>query len=488
MNFDEYDPQNWEPGKQSPENGSSGQENREYENLNSNSAGEAADSQSESGVTGQPAEQQYSPAGFQWDDVEPPRQKKPKKEKGSKEPKVPKEPVKNRGLKIFAITVSCVLVVTLAAFGFVLANSWTVGGNALTQGSSTSSSESSRNENTPDLVIGQTPDADSTAAVDGPLTVPQIASKAKPSVVGVVAYTKESGLKAASEGSGIIMTSDGYIITNAHVIDGAQGVKVVLENGDEFEASIIGADTRTDLAVIKIEKENLTPAEFGDSTKLVTGETVVAIGNPGGLKYAGSVTQAIVSATDRVVASTADSGYALSCIQTDAAINPGNSGGALVNVYGQVIGINSSKIVGTDFEGIGFSISINEAKPIIDDLIDYGYVKNRVKIGITVTPIDEVLANMYGIPEGLRIVSIGNSSDAVSKGLQVGDIITKVDGNEMAAFSDLSAILKTKKAGDTITLDVYRQTSGSAGRTFTVSLTLMEDRGIQETDQSVVDG
>ena len=153
----------------------------------------------------------------------------------------------------------------------------------------------------------------------------------------------------------------------------------------------------------------------------------------------------------------------------------------------QVVGINSSKIVATGFEGIGFSISIDEAKPIIDDLISYGYVKDRVKIGVTVTPIDEVLANMYGIPQGLRIVSIETSSDAVSKGLQVGDIITKADGAEMAEFSDLSEVLKTKKAGDTIMLDIYRQTSSNAGRTFSVTLSLQEDRGLQDMS-SVVEG
>ena len=138
----------------------------------------------------------------------------------------------------------------------------------------------------------------------------------------------------------------------------------------------------------------------------------------------------------------------------------------------------------TGYEGIGFSISINEAKPIIDDLLAFGYVKDRVKIGITVTPIDEVLAKMYGIPEGLRIVLIEETSDALQKGLQVGDIITKVDGTLMTGFGDLSSILKEKKAGDSITLDVYRQISDSTGRTFSATLKLQEDRGAQSTPQS----
>ncbi len=481
MNFDEYERQNGkEVSDQASENVHT-EEKHEYENLNSNSAW---DTETKTEFETQP----FTPQGFRWDDVEPLRHKNSRHEKKKQKLEKVKENKYNKGLKIFSVTVSCVLVVTLAALGFVLFRGWSGEDDTLTQGSSAADDLStSLREDGPSLVINQTPDTSSSVVGDGPLTIPQVAAKVKPSVVGVVAYTKESGLKAASEGSGIIMTSDGYIITNEHVIDDAQAVKVVLENGDEYEATFIGADARTDLAVIKIEKENLTAAQFGESSKLVTGETVIAIGNPGGLKYAGSVTQGIVSATNRLVTSSADTGYALNCIQTDAAINPGNSGGALVNLYGQVVGINSSKIVATGFEGIGFSISIDEAKPIIDDLISYGYVKDRVKIGVTVTPIDEVLANMYGIPQGLRIVSIETSSDAVSKGLQVGDIITKADGAEMAEFSDLSEVLKTKKAGDTIMLDIYRQTSSNAGRTFSVTLSLQEDRGLQDMS-SVVEG
>ncbi len=488
MNFDEYDPLNRKDGNEEAQSPVSGGPEREYENMSSYSGPEEQENTAENPADSQPsAEQPFRPAEFSWDDVEPPRPKKQKREKRPKGSKEPREPGRNKGLKIFSIVVSCVLVITLGAFAFVLVNDWNAG-NTMAQGSSASENSSSPRDDSPSLIIGQTPDSSSSLTVtDGPLTIPQIAAKVKPSVVGIITYTKESGLKAANEGSGIVMTSDGYIITNEHVIDGADAIKVILENGDEFEASVIGADVRTDLAVIKIQKDNLTAAQFGDSTKLVTGETVVAIGNPGGMKYAGSVTQGIVSATNRLVTSATDSGYTLACIQTDAAINPGNSGGALVNIYGQVVGINSSKIVATGFEGIGFSISINEAKPIIDDLLNYGYVKDRVKIGITVTPIDEVLAKMYGIPQGLRVVSIESTSDAVAKGLQIGDIITKVDGTQMTAFSDLSAILQTKKADETIVLDVYRQTSGSAGRSFTVTLKLQEDRGLQAA-QSTVSG
>ncbi|MCI8501892.1 MAG: trypsin-like serine protease [Oscillospiraceae bacterium] len=477
MSFDEYDQQ--ERREEEPREPDGEADGWGQGELNpSASTANILHSEEESLSAGrQNAEKPFIPEAFSWEDVEPPRRKKQAKEKREK------SPGNNRGLKIFSVAVSCVLVATLTVLGFVVANTWGLA-EAPAQGSSASEKSYPDREGSLSLVIGQTPENTYSAVTDGPLSVPQVAAKVKPSVVGVVTYTKESGLKAAGEGSGIIMTSDGYIITNEHVIRGAEAIKIVLENGDEFEASVVGADSKADLAVVKIEKENLTAAEFGDSTKLVTGETVIAIGNPGGLKYAGSVTQGIVSATNRLVASSKDSGYTVACIQTDAAINPGNSGGALVNVYGQVVGINSSKIVATGYEGIGFSISINEAKPIIDDLLAFGYVKDRVKIGITVTPIDEVLAKMYGIPEGLRIVLIEETSDALQKGLQVGDIITKVDGTLMTGFGDLSSILKEKKAGDSITLDVYRQISDSTGRTFSATLKLQEDRGAQSTPQS----
>ena len=466
-----------------------GTETVQYEDLDSFSG------QTGSGIEwqGTAANSAEGVKAFRWDDVDPSLGKQPsRRSKTPKPPKAPKQPHQPggyRALKVFAIVVSCVLVVVMGAFAYVLVNSHSADSGLAVQdgtGSSDSLSSYQNSSNGPSLVLNETPDADSQVPVtEGPLTIPQIAAKVKPSVVGIVTYTKESGLKAAGEGSGIIMTSDGYIITNAHVIDEASAGKVVMENGSEYEAAVVGTDAKTDLAVIKIEEENLTPAQFGDSDKLVTGETVVAIGNPGGLKYAGSVTQGIVSATNRVVSTSNDSVYTLRCIQTDAAINPGNSGGALVNIYGQVIGINSSKIVATGFEGIGFSITINDAKPIIDDLIANGYVTNRVKVGVTVSAIDEVLAKMYNLPEGLRILSLEQTSDAVAQGLQVGDIITKADGADMREFSDLSAILKTKKPGDTITFDVYRATSSTNGRSFQVTLTLQEDRGDSTAEQVI---
>ncbi|MEG1993922.1 MAG: trypsin-like peptidase domain-containing protein, partial [Oscillospiraceae bacterium] len=236
---------------------------------------------------------------------------------------------------------------------------------------------------------------------DGKLTTEQIYSKVSPSVVGIVSYRQSGNLFSAKmgEGSGIVMRADGYIITNAHVIDGADGFKVVLSNGEEYAGVVVGKDLDTDLAVIKIEAHDLTFAEFGNSQQVNIGEKVVAIGNPSGLQLAGTTTQGIISSKDRPV--TTENGITVNCLQTDAAINPGNSGGALVNEYGQVIGITSSKISSVDYEGIGFAIPISDAQPIINDIIDYGYVKGRVKIGVTLEPIDEILASMNNVPTGL---------------------------------------------------------------------------------------
>ena len=294
--------------------------------------------------------------------------------------------------------------------------------------------------------------------------------------MGVVQYQRMQSLRPSASGSGVIMSSDGYIVTNAHVVDGADSIKVVLNNGEEYEASLIGIDTKTDLAVIKISATNLTPAEFGNSKQVEDGEPVVAIGNPGGIELAGSVTQGIVSAAEREVKSS-NGGYRMKCIQTDAAINPGNSGGALINQYGQVIGINSSKIAATDYEGIGFAIAMTEAKPIIDDLLNYGYVKDRVKIGISYTEVDAILAKLNGIPAGIYVEAVEQDSDAYAKGIRQGDIITHINGKEIASSDVITEELKNFKPGQTVTLTVFRSTVNGQTRTYEQSVVLSEDKG-----------
>ncbi len=309
----------------------------------------------------------------------------------------------------------------------------------------------------------------------GKLTTVEIAKKVRPSVVGIAQYNATNTFSPAGEGSGIILNSDGYIITNAHVVQGSAGINVELDSGETYSAKLIGLDTKTDLAVIKIEASNLVAAEFGNSEAVQVGEKVIAIGNPGGSTLAGSVTQGIISAVDRAIKS---DGYSNKFLQTDAAINPGNSGGALVNEYGQVIGINSAKIAATEYEGIGFAIPINEAKPIVDDIIANGYVTGRCKIGISGSEVNEALSQINGIPKGIYIQYVDPVSDLAGKNVTRGDILISIDGTTIETFDDVSNFLKTKKPGDIVTLKLYRSARGlmDSGRSFDISVVLMEDR------------
>jgi serine protease Do len=303
----------------------------------------------------------------------------------------------------------------------------------------------------------------------GELTLEEVASKVIPSVVCIQNYQvnrnaaftvggfdseQSSEVSPASEGSGIIATSDGYIITNAHVVDGASSLKVVLSDGTTYQAKLIGSDSVTDLAVIKIDATGLTAAEFGSSSDLQVADQVMAIGNPGGLEFNSTVTVGYVSALNREITNS-ETGYTMKCIQTDAAINPGNSGGALVNMKGQVIGINSSKIVATGYEGLGFAIPIDEAQPIISDLKEYGYVKDRAVLGVTGQFIDSMTSRFYGLPVGMYISSIF-SSEVTNAGIQKGDVITKIDGKDVTSLNVITAEIATKKPGDTVTLTVSR--------------------------------
>ena len=261
---------------------------------------------------------------------------------------------------------------------------------------------------------------------DGRLSATEIYKKVSPSVVGVVQYQYSYSLEAAGYGSGIIISDDGYIVTNAHVIEGAEAVKVVLYNEEEYEAEVIGSDIQTDIAVLKIDAENLVEVELGDSSQLEIGETVYALGNPGGLSLQSSFTDGMISGLDRVI--NVESSYYMSVIQTSAAINPGNSGGALINEYGQVVGITSAKIISTDYEGIGFAIPTETAKPLIEDIIKNGYVSGRAMIGINVITIDSVTARYYDVPEGVQIIEINPDGSLYGTEVKDGDIITHFDG------------------------------------------------------------
>ena len=329
----------------------------------------------------------------------------------------------------------------------------------------------------PGLNIQDTPsDSDTTVSSDGKLSDKEIIKKISPAVVGIECYAFGNSFTPSNSGSGIIMTADGYIVTNAHVVEDAAGITVVLENGDAYAAELIGADSDTDLAVLKIEASNLTYAEFGNSDELERGDRVIAIGNPGGTVLAGSTTGGMVSGLNRNINSS--SPYSTSYIQVDAAINPGNSGGALVNEYGQVVGINSAKIAETDYEGIGFAIPINEALPIIQELMQYGHVTGRAALGIQGYMINEAVAAMRRMPVGFGIEAVDPSSDLASKNVVAGDIITYINDKQVTSYDVLANELAEFKPGDTVKLTIYRSSSsGGAGRSFEVNVVLIESAG-----------
>ena len=386
---------------------------------------------------------------------------------------------KNKGLKVFAgimCAILCVGVVSLAGYG-----TYALVSNQQDQQSAEATTEGTdeQNQSSSTLVLNDKPStSNSSASVDlseGELTITERAEKVLPSTVGIVSYIQNQQSifgGEQSQGSGIIISADGYIVTNEHVISGATSIKVVLQDDSEYNATLVGSDERTDLAVLKIDATGLTPAEFGNSDQMQIGEQVIAIGNPGGLELAGTVTVGYVSAVNRSITTT--NGNTVNCVQTDAAINPGNSGGALVNTYGQVIGINSQKIAATDYEGIGFAISINEAQPIINDLIQYGYVRGRVVMGITMQMIDQTYAAIYGYQPGIGVVSVEAGSPAEEAGLVAGDIITAIDGQSITTQEELNSLLEQYSPGDTITLTVYRQSVRGDGQELSMELTFAE--------------
>jgi len=332
------------------------------------------------------------------------------------------------------------------------------------------------------LVLNSTPDADTSEAAGASsvpasggghkvdlkptddskvLTIPQIYKKLGPSVVSILV---DNG-----SGSGVIMSSDGYIITNDHVVRGSRSISVRFTDGTEADATLIGTDSLTDIAVIKAARTGLPAAQFGDSSKLEVGEAVVAIGNPYGLELSNTVTSGIVSGirtnimiTDKV----------MTLIQHTASINMGNSGGPLINPYGQVIGINSAKIIGSssEAEGLGFAIPTAVLKPVVDDLIQYGVVKNRPMLGISGIMLSKQDAEFLNFPVGLYVQSVNPNSDAHKQGLRVRDIITKINGKTFSSFAEFNAEKEKYKIGDSIKLTVWRN-----GQTFDLTVKLMEN-------------
>ena len=329
----------------------------------------------------------------------------------------PKKPNRNRGLVVFTVLLCSVLLIAmlcLAGVGLYSLVKQHTGEEVLppTEVPSVNDPENPNIAPEPGIELDLQEKPQNGADVtyeDGRLPTTEVAKRVTPVVVSIIEYGSYQGQMYSGSGSGIIMSSDGYIITNAHVVsmpDGsaANGLEVVLSDGTRLEAWLVGADSRTDLAVIKVDATDLPYAEFGNSDQMEIGETVIAIGSPGGEDLSSSVSQGIISGLNRQI-KTSSEGYSINCIQTDAAINPGNSGGPLVNQFGQVIGINSAKLVDTQYEGIGFAIPMNDAKPIIDQLITYGRVTDRARLGITGVAITYSFSQYYSLPQGLLIIS-----------------------------------------------------------------------------------
>lgn len=405
----------------------------------------------------------------------------------------PKKPKKHTAMKIAASLMAMVLV-SAGSIGVYRQVAETPAQTA-TAGNSASESVLKAEE------MGLISPENSDSAV---LSTEEAVNKILPSVVGIESkFTmvsnnnngyffgfgneQQSTETSVGTGTGVIITENGYIVTNAHVIYDSQygaglaaEISVLLNDDKSYDAEVIGYDTDCDLAVLKINAENLEAAEFGSSDELKLGESVIAIGNPLGFELMNTVTSGIVSGLNRNITINDKS---MNLIQTDAAINSGNSGGPLINKYGQVIGINSSKMSntygsGASIEGIGFAIPSNEVSAIVDDIMKYGYVTGKPQLGISCQNVTETVSQMYNIPVGVYIVKVTEGSAAEKAGLKSGDIITAVDDTEVKTSDELNAQKNLHSAGDSIKITYMR--SGEK-QTATVELDEAVNKAVQNS-------
>lgn len=394
---------------------------------------------------------------------------------------------KKSGLKVVLSIVAVILALSIA-FGI----GTLVGKNDDNNNSGGGASESVTGDGTI-ITNDETPDSPEVAGDE--LSTEQIAEIGRASNVGVLVYTNggyQSTETEAGEGTGIVAkrSEDGkstYILTCAHVIsDKGVKVKILLEDGTTYDADIVGYDQQTDVGVLRVKTTKLTCASFGDFSKLKVGSPVFAVGNPGGSEFFGSVTNGIVSAISRSINN--EIGYTMDCIQHNAAINPGNSGGALLNEYGQVIGINSSKIASTEYEGMSFSIPISTALDVANSLIAKGYVPDRPKLGITYSLASShntyaMIVQIKGLPAGSLIIrSISSDSDLKTSNIQVGDMITAVNGKELDTPDVLLDIIDKASVGDELKLKICRVSTDYSLEEFEITAKLIEDKGSTSTE------
>ena len=395
----------------------------------------------------------------------------------------PKPPKKSKaGMKVFIALIAVIVVVALFSIVSIFSGNNTTS-NMPNNGNNYQENSTQKIEinNVDDIEANQSTNAAGEAA-----SVAQIAKKYN---VGILVYQRNS---LYTEGSGVIIKEDNdgkytYIVTCAHVVNHSNvSLSVLLENGTEYPADLVGMDTRTDLAVVRIEASGLPKAEIAASEDLIVGQYVYAVGNPGGAEFFGSVTNGIISAIDRPVSSS--TGYEMECIQHTSAINPGNSGGALVNGEGKLIGINSMKIASTEYEGMGFAVPSSVVVEVFNSIIENGYVAGRAKLGISyATPSNysqtyAMYVQMKGLPTGTIVIAeIAQDSDLANKDVKVGDMIIAVNGKEMKDSGMLADMIEDMSAGDSITLTIVRVNTENWSQTETdVKVTLVEDRGTSE--------
>jgi len=319
------------------------------------------------------------------------------------------------------------------------------------------------------LNLQESPAAPANIPEPGGLSLQEVYQCNIPSVVSITCDIGSGG----STGTGVVFSKDGYIVTNAHVVENAQGISVQLSDDRVFRVDLVGSDAISDLAVLYIQADGLTAAQFGNSDTLRVGDTVVAIGDPLGVKFRGTMTDGIVSAINRDMTV---QGRTMTLIQTNAALNSGNSGGPLINIYGQVVGINTMKIGAfSDYagvEGLGFAIPSAIVKDVVEQIISQGYVSGRPTLGIEGETLDTFYQYYYRLPAGLYITQVESGSPAHRSGIEPGDILLTVDDTRITDMSILNSVVFRHNVGDTVTVIIYR-----GGQRYSVDLRLVEDKG-----------
>ncbi len=330
-------------------------------------------------------------------------------------------------------------------------------------------SETAPPENMDSIDLQQSPMGIDNLPREGGLSLQDIYTQNIPSVVSIIC-TLSGG---SSSGTGVVLSEDGHIITNAHVVENAAAISVQLTDNRVLSADVLGFDEISDLAVLRVEADGLIPAQFGDSASLRVGDTVVAIGDPLGVEFRGTYTDGIVSAINRDVDV---DGHTMTLIQTNAALNSGNSGGPLINCFGQVIGINTMKIgtfaSSSGVEGLGFAIPSATVKDIVDQLIRQGYVSGRPTLGLTGESLSIFYQHYYHLPAGLYITHVDRASDAYTKGIEDGDILISIGNSRITTMNEMKLALNGHEVGDIVDAIVYR-----GGQQYQVELTLTEDKG-----------